>query len=128
MILNFVLVFDIGGTIIPVNLDFLFRDGNSDFLILKHFKDVIQKQIQHALVLCCGIMHGGTTIDQFLRDNLEWMGKAALLAKFAATSSLGMIHPSLRCIDWNIVMLFAVFVLVVCSTRCVVCVFIGLLG
>ena len=67
-------------------LDFLFRNGNNDFLILKHFKDVIQERnstFNYALVLCCGIRHFGTTVERFLRDTY-W-------AKFAATSSLGMI-------------------------------------
>ena len=91
----FIHEFGVGGTIIPLNLDFLFRNCNSDFLILKQFKDVIPERnstLNNALVLCNGIMHCGTTVDQFLRDNLEWMGKAAHWAKFAATSSLGMIH------------------------------------
>lgn len=37
-------------------------------------------------------MHAGTTVDQFLRDNLEWLGKASNWAKFSATASLGAIH------------------------------------
>lgn len=37
-------------------------------------------------------MHAGTTVDQFLRDNLEWLGKASNWAKFSATASLGVIH------------------------------------
>lgn len=37
-------------------------------------------------------MHSGTTSDQFLRDNLEWLGKASNWAKFSATAALGVIH------------------------------------
>lgn len=37
-------------------------------------------------------MHCGTTSDQFLRDNLEWLARATNWAKFTATSSLGVIH------------------------------------
>ena len=37
-------------------------------------------------------MHSGTTSDQFLRDNLEWLGKASNWAKFSATAGLGVIH------------------------------------
>jgi 26S proteasome regulatory subunit N2 len=37
-------------------------------------------------------MHCGTTSDQFLRDNLDWLGRATNWAKFTATSSLGVIH------------------------------------
>jgi 26S proteasome regulatory subunit N2 len=37
-------------------------------------------------------MHCGTTSDQFLRDNLDWLAKATNWAKFTATASLGVIH------------------------------------
>ena len=37
-------------------------------------------------------MHCGTTCDQFLRDNLEWLGRATNWAKFTAIGSLGTIH------------------------------------
>lgn len=41
-------------------------------------------------------MHCGTTSDQFLRDNLEWLARATNWAKFTATSSLGVIHKVLK--------------------------------
>lgn len=34
----------------------------------------------------------GTTNDQFLRDNLEWMARANNWGKFTATTQLGVIH------------------------------------
>lgn len=37
-------------------------------------------------------MHSGTTSDQFLRDNLEWLARATNWAKLTATASLGVIH------------------------------------
>lgn len=37
-------------------------------------------------------MHAGTTVDAFLRDNLEWLVKATNWAKFSATASLGVIQ------------------------------------
>ncbi len=36
--------------------------------------------------------HAGTTSDQFLRDNLEWLGRASNWAMFSATAALGVIH------------------------------------
>jgi 26S proteasome regulatory subunit N2 len=36
--------------------------------------------------------HAGTTSDQFLRDNLEWLGKASNWSKFTTTAALGVIH------------------------------------
>jgi 26S proteasome regulatory subunit N2 len=35
------------------------------------------------------LMHLGTTVDVFLRENLEWLGKATNWAKFTATASIG---------------------------------------
>jgi len=85
----------LGETIIPKYLDFLFRNSHSDFLILKNIKDGISERnsvLNNSLICCNAMMHCGTTIDQFLRDNLEWMGRAAHWSKFTATASVGMIH------------------------------------
>ena len=45
-----------------------------------------------ATVLANAYMHAGTTVHQFLHDNLEWLGRATNWAKFSATASLGVIH------------------------------------
>ena len=45
-----------------------------------------------ATVIANSFMHSGTTTDTFLRDNLEWLGRATNWAKFSATASLGVIH------------------------------------
>lgn len=37
-------------------------------------------------------MHCGTTIDTFLRENLDWLSRATNWAKFNATAGLGVIH------------------------------------
>jgi len=37
-------------------------------------------------------MHSGTTSDQFLRENLEWLGQASNWSKFSATAALGVIN------------------------------------
>jgi len=37
-------------------------------------------------------MHAGTSIDNFLRVNIEWLAKATNWTKFSAIASLGMIH------------------------------------
>ena len=34
----------------------------------------------------------GTTLDTFLRENLEWLGKATNWAKFTAVASIGVVH------------------------------------
>jgi len=85
----------LGSTMIPKYLDFLYRNSHSDLLILKKIKDGISERnsvLNNSLICCNALMHCGTTIDQFLRDNLEWMSRAAHWCKFTATASVGMIH------------------------------------
>nr|KAJ0223780.1 hypothetical protein LSAT_V11C200065920 [Lactuca sativa] len=38
------------------------------------------------------VMHAGTTVDTFLRENLDWLSRATNWAKFSATAGLGVIH------------------------------------
>lgn len=45
-----------------------------------------------AAVVTHGYMNAGTTTDTFLRENLEWLGRASHWAKFTATASLGVVH------------------------------------
>lgn len=45
-----------------------------------------------AIIFANAVMHKGTTVDAFLRDNLEWLGRATNWAKFSATAGLGVIH------------------------------------
>jgi hypothetical protein len=56
-------------------------------------KDSVRNSICHtSTVICNSFMHCGTTSDQFLRDNLDWLSRATNWAKFTATASLGVIH------------------------------------
>jgi 26S proteasome regulatory subunit N2 len=45
-----------------------------------------------ATIVANSTMHCGTTKDTFLRDNLEWLGKATAWSKFTTTAGLGVIH------------------------------------
>ncbi len=45
-----------------------------------------------AAIFANAIMHSGTTVDAFLRENLEWLSRATNWAKFSATAGLGVIH------------------------------------
>lgn len=82
-----------GETTIGLELQFLIRNNHSDMLILKNTKDTVRHPICHtATVISNGIMHCGTTSDQFLRDNLDWLSRAINWSKFTATASLGLIH------------------------------------
>jgi 26S proteasome regulatory subunit N2 len=44
------------------------------------------------VVVAHGYMSAGTTRDAFLRQNLEWLGRASNWSKFGSTASLGVIH------------------------------------
>lgn len=76
-------------------LEFLFRKKHIDLAILKGTKAAVDARssvLHSAIVAANAIMHAGTTSDQFLRDNLEWLSKATNWSKFAAVGSLGVIH------------------------------------
>lgn len=45
-----------------------------------------------AIIFANAVMHKGTTVDAFLRQNLEWLSRATNWAKFSATAGLGVIH------------------------------------
>lgn len=82
-----------GEVSISHHLQFLIRSNHADMLILKNTKDAIRVSICHtATVIANGYMHSGTTSDQFLRDNLEWLARATNWSKLTATASLGVIH------------------------------------
>lgn len=82
-----------GEITINVNMQFLIKNNHSDLLVLKTIKDAVRNSICHtATVICNSLMHCGTTSDQFLRDNLDWLARATNWAKFTATASLGVIH------------------------------------
>ena len=45
-----------------------------------------------AVIFANATMHAGTTVDAFLRQNLDWLSRATNWAKFSATAGLGVIH------------------------------------
>lgn len=82
-----------GDTTIALHLQFLIRNNKTDLLVLKNTKDAVRNSVCHsATVIANSFMHCGTTSDQFLRDNLDWLARATNWAKFTATASLGTIH------------------------------------
>ena len=48
--------------------------------------------LHNSVVVSHAFMTSGTTVDTFLRGNLEWLGKANNWAKFAAVGSMGVVH------------------------------------
>ncbi len=63
--------------------------------ILKNVKTAseVRNSVCHSAVIYANaIMHSGTTVDSFLRENLDWLSRATNWAKFSATAGLGVIH------------------------------------
>ncbi|XP_019192354.1 PREDICTED: 26S proteasome non-ATPase regulatory subunit 1 homolog A-like [Ipomoea nil] len=84
-----------GETAIQLTLQFLYRHNKSDLLILKTIKQSVEMRnsvCHSATIYANAIMHAGTTVDTFLRENLDWLSRATNWAKFSATAGLGVIH------------------------------------
>jgi len=84
-----------GQTQIELNLEFLFRNNNTDLLLLETLRSSIDARssvLHNGVVIAHALMQAGTTNDAFLRKNLEWLAKSTHWAKFSATASLGVIH------------------------------------
>lgn len=72
-----------------------FSHNQADLQLLKNIRSVVdarQSVCHSATVLANALMHCGTTIDAFLRENLDWLSRATNWAKFSATAGLGVIH------------------------------------
>lgn len=84
-----------GEFLVDLTLDFLHRSSDSDPLVMKTIKTAVENRnsvLHHSAVIAHSYMNAGTTTDTFLRENLEWLGKATNWAKFTATASLGVVH------------------------------------
>ena len=82
---------------LPVNLhlEFLFSHNAADLLLLKQIRQAVESRnsvCHSATVLCNALMHAGTTVDTFLRENLDWLSRATNWARFSATAGMGVIH------------------------------------
>ncbi|KAK4689650.1 26S proteasome regulatory subunit N2, partial [Tremellales sp. Uapishka_1] len=76
-------------------LNFLSKNNKSDMAVLKGTKESLEDRysIYHsAITFANAFAHCGTTSDRFLRENLDWLGRASNWAKFSATAALGVIH------------------------------------
>lgn len=64
-------------------------------MILKSIKQTLETRnsICHsATIYTNALLHAGTTVDTFLRENLDWLRCATNWAKFSATAGLGVIY------------------------------------
>ncbi|CAI5472971.1 unnamed protein product [Closterium sp. Yama58-4] len=84
-----------GETPIGLTLQFLYSHNKADLGVLKSIKQVVETRnsvCHSATIVANAFMHAGTTVDTFLRDNLDWLSRATNWAKFSATAGLGVIH------------------------------------
>jgi 26S proteasome regulatory subunit N2 len=76
-------------------LDFLHARCAADAGLLAAAKAAVEPRnaVCHgAVVFANAAMHAGTTVDSFLRENLDWLARATNWAKFGATAGLGVVH------------------------------------
>jgi len=76
-------------------LNFLFSHNHTDMYLLNTIKASVGKEdsIKHAaLVYANSLMHAGTSVDEFIRRNLDFISRANHWAKFATTAGFGVIH------------------------------------
>lgn len=80
-----------------LHIHFLFKACNADRSILKKMR-VAQSRARydpvahHALVVSAALMHAGTTLDFFYRDNIQWIRQATNWSRFSAIASVGVYH------------------------------------
>jgi len=78
-----------------LHLHFLYSQNQADVSILNGIKKAIESKnsvLSNALVISNSLMYCGTSLDVFLRENLDWLARSTNWAKFAATASLGLIY------------------------------------
>lgn len=69
--------------------------NKSDPNILKNMKKAVEKggSVAHlGVIIANSLFNSHTQNDSFLKDNMEWCGKATNWARFTASASLGAIH------------------------------------
>ncbi|CAI5445836.1 unnamed protein product [Caenorhabditis angaria] len=82
-----------GHETVKAYLDFFVRHNHTDPILMEEIRENIRTASGHnALLIANGLMQYGTTCDDFLRNNLAWVGKATNWNKFNAVASLGLIH------------------------------------
>jgi len=88
----------LGGFAGELELAFLYKESDSDPLIIKNLKQALEEKSSRNSMLHSMSIHthsflnAGTTNDTFLRDNLDFLKKASNWAKFSAIAGLGCIH------------------------------------
>eukprot|EP00607_Mallomonas_marina_P007851 CAMPEP_0182420384 /NCGR_PEP_ID=MMETSP1167-20130531/5139_1 /TAXON_ID=2988 /ORGANISM="Mallomonas Sp, Strain CCMP3275" /LENGTH=775 /DNA_ID=CAMNT_0024596253 /DNA_START=862 /DNA_END=3189 /DNA_ORIENTATION=- len=85
----------IEGFDVDLYLNFLFHHSHTDLSILRAIKTATEGRtaiLHNSTVVTHAYMSSGTTVDTFLREDLEWLSKANNWAKFTAVASIGVVH------------------------------------
>ncbi|CAD7968179.1 unnamed protein product [Amoebophrya sp. A120] len=80
---------------LELNLSFLFKNNRTDLLILDKAKKACDQKnaiLHTGHMFMHAFMQAGTSSDIYLRQNLDWMSRAVMWAKFSTTASLGVVH------------------------------------
>lgn len=84
-----------GDKSIELDLEFLHRNNKTDKQTLTKLKSSLEARnsiFHSAVTFANAFMNSGTADDWFIRENLDWLGKAVNWSKFSVTASLGVIH------------------------------------
>ena len=84
-----------GEILVDKDIDFLFHNNHTDIYLLNTIKASVdpKNSVTHtATVYANSLMHAGTAVDTFVRENLSFICRANHWAKFAATAGFGVIH------------------------------------
>lgn len=88
-----------GDTACLLRLHFLSKSVASDLLILERTRTQFNpgnSMFHNAVSLANGLVHAGTTNDDFIRKNMEWLGAATNWCKYTAISTLGLVYRGHR--------------------------------
>lgn len=78
-----------------LQIRFLHRFNKSDLSLLNHLQPKIRSNdsfLKSVLVMAHGFMSLGTTSDEFLLENKNWIMNVSDWAKFTCAASLGLVH------------------------------------
>lgn len=88
-----------------LSVRFLAKANSADLLVLERSRETLNmhsSQHHQAIYYANGLMHSGSTNDEFLRKNMNWLSYANNWAKFGAATSLGMIHRGNSEASWTV--------------------------
>lgn len=93
-----------GNAVNDLSLDFLYGKNHSDMYLISCVKAAVDEQsgvgkaagnysvCRDATLAANALMHAGTSVDAFVRANIDWLGDTTYWSTFNAIAGLGAIH------------------------------------